>query len=269
MTPVGLLACYAGFLASAAAPQFSSALSIRSGTATSQQNSLLTNLFTSDDDPAPTPPATEEKTDGCLNIINKLRQENLKDLLGTLTKANDTDVRASLKTINIEDAENLTAAKIAQTLAGSDVQKCELGEKANAGKYPGLVIPFPHSTEFDCDALIQATYTAGLDHLKQSNFEPSTGIYDVAKAPFDNINASNVAFLLSAKSTKVSCGATKDCNAGHGVLFCYFIDPLQKGEKPFTTELYNALWGLEAGAASISLPSVATVLLVLASMIQA
>ncbi|CDJ70089.1 SAG family member [Eimeria necatrix] len=268
MAHVGLLACYAGLLASAAAPHSSLALSLRSGTATSQQNSLRTNLFTSEDVSSPTPPAAEEKTGDCLEIINKLRQENLKDLLGTLTKANDTDVSTSLKKINIDNAENLTAAKIAQTLAGSDAESCESGENANAETYPGLVIPFLHSTEFDCDALIQATYTAGLDHLKQSNFEPSTGTYDAAKAPFDNINASNVAFLLSAKSTKVSCAATNNCNAGHDVLFCYFIDPLQKGQKPFTTELYNALWGLEAGAASISVPSVTTVLLALALMIR-
>ncbi|CDJ43265.1 SAG family member (sag20) [Eimeria tenella] len=270
MTPVALLTCYAGLLASAAAPHFSSALSLRSGTATSQQNSLHTNSLVPSEDSAQaaTPPTAEEKTDDCLTTINKLRSENLKSLLGTLTEAVESEVTESLKKIGKTEPQNPTAKTIAVKLAGNDIQSCESGESAKATTYPGLVIPFPHSTNFDCNALIQATYTAGLDHLKQSKFEPSTGTYDAAQAPFDNINAGNVAFLLSAESTKVSCAATNNCKAGYNVLFCYFIDPLQKGQKPFTTELYNALWGLEAGAAFISAPSVATVLLVLAVMIR-
>ncbi|CDJ43256.1 hypothetical protein ETH_00008695 [Eimeria tenella] len=164
-----------------------------------------------------------------------------------LTAANDGEATESLTEIGKTEPDSLTTAKIA---------------------YPGLVIPFAHDEDFDCNALIQATYTAGLDHLKQSNFEPSTGTYNAENAPFDNVAASNVAFLLSAKSTKVSCAATKDCKAGHDVLSCYFIDPLQTGDKPFTTELYNALWGLETGAAFISVPSAATVLLVLALVIR-
>ncbi|CDJ43260.1 SAG family member [Eimeria tenella] len=266
MTYVGLLACYAGLLASAAAPHFSSAISLRAGTATSQKSSLRTNLFASGQDllRTTTAPTANEKTQDCLEIINTLRKENLQDLLGTLTKAEESDVTASLKKIKIEGSDELSTAKIAAKLAGSDAQNCESGESANAKTYPGLVIPFPHTTDFDCNTLIQATYTAGLDHLKQSNFEPSTGTYDVDKTPFNNVDASNVAFLLSAKSTKVSCAATEDCAGGHDVLFCYFIDPLQSGDQAFTTELYNALWGLEAGAASISVPSVATILLVLA-----
>ncbi|CDJ63601.1 SAG family member [Eimeria necatrix] len=270
MTHVGLLACYAGLLASATAPQLSSALSLRSGTEMSQQNGLRTNLLASDEDlpQTPTPPQADDKTGDCLEIINKLRKENLKDLLGTLTKADDTEVTQSLKKIEIEQPENPTAATIAVTLAGDNVETCNSGINANAETYPGLVIPFTHETEFDCSAFIQATYTAGLDHLKQSNFDPSTETYDVENAPFDNVDASNVAFLLSAKSTKVSCAATNNCSAGHDVLFCYFIEPLQKGEKPFTPELYNALWGLETGAASISVPSVPTVLFVLALIIR-
>lgn len=35
-------------------------------------------------------------------------------------------------------------------------------------QYPGLAIPFAHSTNFECSALIQGTYTAGLSQLKQS-----------------------------------------------------------------------------------------------------
>ncbi|CDJ43251.1 SAG family member (sag23) [Eimeria tenella] len=269
MIHVGLLACYAGLLASTAAPHFSSALSLRSGTATSQQNSLRTNLFATGQDllRTTTAPVAEEKTNDCLAIINKLRNENLKDLLGTLTKATDGEVTASLTKIGQKDAESLTAAKIAAKLAGENVDTCDSGKNADAKTYPGLVIPFAPSTQFDCNALIQATYTAGLNHLKQSNFGPSTGTYDPAKAPFDKVEASNVAFLLSAKSTKVSCGATKDCKAGHNVLFCYFVEPLRTGEMPFTTELYNALWGL-GSAAFVSFPSVATVLLVLALSIR-
>ncbi|CDJ43263.1 SAG family member [Eimeria tenella] len=270
MTHIGLLGCCAGLLASAAAPHISLALSLRSGIATSQQNSLHANLFASGQDLLRTTatPTAAEKTDDCLEIINKLRKENLKDLLETLTKAEGSDVIASLKKLQIENPDQLSAAKIAEKLAGSDNQNCESGKSANAKTYPGLVIPFPHDENFNCNALIQATYTAGLDHLKQSNFEPSTGTYDVDRAPFNNLDASNVAFLLSAKGTKVSCAATEDCEEGHDILFCYFIEPLRNGEKPFTTELYNALWGLEAGAASISVPSVATVLLVLALSIR-
>ncbi|CDJ70087.1 SAG family member [Eimeria necatrix] len=252
----------------AVAPDFSSALSLRSGTGTSQQNGLSSNLFTSERVSVRTEPAADEITKDCLDIINKLRKENLKGLLGTLTKADDTEVTAILKTIEVDSPANLTAAKIAEMLAGNDIESCESGKSANAKTHPGFVIPFAHDTEFKCNALIQATYTAGLDHLKQSNFEPSTGAYDVENAPFNNVDASNVAFLLSAKSSKVSCAATNNCNAGHNVLFCYFIEPLRKGDKSFTTELYNALWGLETGAAFTSVPTVATVLFVLALIIR-
>ncbi|CDJ43259.1 SAG family member [Eimeria tenella] len=270
MTHIGLLACFGGLLASATAPHITLALSLRSGTAASQQSSLRTNLFASGQDlqGTTTAPTGADKTEECLDIINKLRDENLKDLLGTLTKAKENDVTASLKEIGIEDPAEPTTAKIAEKLAGNDVQSCESGKSANAKTYPGLVIPFAHDRDFDCKALIQATYTAGLDHLKQLNFEPSTGTYNAEKAPFDNIDASNVAFLLSAKSKTVSCAATENCEGGHDVLFCYFMEPLQKGQKPFTTELYNALWGLETGTASISVPNAFTALSVLALMIR-
>lgn len=72
-----------------------------------------------------------------LDIINKLRRENLKDLLGTLTKAQESEVTASLKEMGKTDPANLTAAKIAQTLAGSS-ETCELGENADA-KTVGLL----------------------------------------------------------------------------------------------------------------------------------
>lgn len=35
-------------------------------------------------------------------------------------------------------------------------------------QYPGLVIPFDHSTEFDCEALINDSFYAGLSHLEES-----------------------------------------------------------------------------------------------------
>ncbi|CDJ63605.1 SAG family member [Eimeria necatrix] len=269
MAHVGLLAYYAGLLASAAAPHFSLALSLRSGTATSQQNSLSTNLFASGQDLLRTEPTAEDKTTDCLDIINKLRGENLKGLLETLSTADEQEVTQSLKTIRvpITDPADPTAKKIAVKLAG-DTNTCESGKDANAEKYPGLVIPYAHGTQPKCSDLIQETYTAGLNHLKELNFDPSAGTYDVAVAPFNNVDASNVAFLLWEESKKVSCAATNNCSAGHNVLFCYFIDPLQEGDKPFTTELYNALWGLETGAAFTSLPSVATVLLALALMIR-
>ena len=68
----------------------------------------------------------------CLAIINKLRSENLKDLLGTLTEAGDEEATESLKKIEIKDPAESTAAKIAVKLAGTDVQKCESGKGANA-----------------------------------------------------------------------------------------------------------------------------------------
>ncbi|CDJ70088.1 SAG family member [Eimeria necatrix] len=82
MTQVGLLACHAGLLPSAAAPHISLALSLRPGIATSQENNLLTNLFASGQDLLRTTaaPTAAEKTQDCLAIIDKLRQENLKDL---------------------------------------------------------------------------------------------------------------------------------------------------------------------------------------------
>ncbi|CDJ70086.1 SAG family member [Eimeria necatrix] len=270
MAHVGLLACFAGLLASAAAPHFSSALTLRSGTGISQQNSLRTNLSASGQDllRTLTAPTADDKTEECLTLINKLRNENLNGMLKTVTKAEDKEVTASLKTNQIEQQTDNTASTIAVKLAGDNVDTCDSGGDADATTYPGLVIPFAPNTEFNCNALIQETYTAGLDHLKQSSFEPSTGAYDVDKAPFNNVDASNVAFLLSEKSTKVSCAATKGCNGGHNVLFCYFIEPLQKGDKPFTPELYSALWGLETGAASISVPSVATVIFVFALIMR-
>ncbi|CDJ62190.1 SAG family member [Eimeria necatrix] len=197
---------------------------------------------------------------GCLTIINTLRTENVRGLLKTLTEAGNSKVTESLKKIQLGGLDSPTAQTIAAELEGTKAASCNLGESASAKKYPGLVIPFAHDADFDCAALIQETYTAGLSPLKQSNFDPSSGTYDNTQAPFDNVAASNVAFILSAKSTKVSCAATKDCEAGHDVLFCYFIEPLQAGDKPFTAELYNALWGLETGAASISAPSVVTAL---------
>lgn len=85
----------------------------------------------------------------CLAIINKLRSENLKDLLGTLAKAEDTEVTESLKAIKIEEPASPTAPKIAVTLAGSNVDTCESGEGANAKKV-GLWVSEYHSAAAFC-----------------------------------------------------------------------------------------------------------------------
>ncbi|CDJ43253.1 SAG family member, partial [Eimeria tenella] len=262
---VGLLTSYAGLLA--AAPHFSFALSLRSGTVASQKNTLSTNLFASGQDllRTTTYPTADDRTKECLATINELRSENLKGLLRTLAETNGEEVTESLTTINVDNPASPTADKVAVKLAGEDVNTCASGKDADAKTYPGLVIPFTHETQFNCSALIQAAYTAGLNHLKQSNFEPSTGAYNAENVTFNNVNASNVAFLLSEKSKKVSCAAAKDCKAGYNV-FCYFIEPLRTGDKPFT--LYNALWGLETGAAFISVSSVIAVLVVFALIIR-
>ncbi|CDJ62191.1 SAG family member [Eimeria necatrix] len=261
MTRVGLIACYAGVLASVATPKLSSALSLRSATESSQESRDGFALFISIEQTAP---KADDKTDECLTIINTMRTGAVKGLLEALTKAQDNEVTESLKKLKKEGEENTTAKTIAAKLAGTDATTCDSAASANAETYPGLVIPFAYDTKFDCNALIEETYTAGLSHLKESRFDPSTGKYDINEVPFNNVAASNVAFLMSSKSTKVSCAATKDCTGGHNILFCYFVEPLQNGEAPFTTELYNALWETETGAASISVPSAATGLLSLA-----
>ncbi|CDJ62189.1 SAG family member [Eimeria necatrix] len=147
---------------------------------------------------------------GCVSIINVLRKENLRDLLKPLTKADDSELTVSLEEIQVDEADNLTAQTIAVKLAGAEAATCNLRETAGTEKYTGVVIPSAHNTDFDCNALIQATYTAGLPHLEESNFDPTTSKY-VIEAPFNNVAVSTVAFLLSAKSAKVSCAATKDC----------------------------------------------------------
>ncbi|CDJ62187.1 SAG family member [Eimeria necatrix] len=261
MARVGLLTCYAGLMASVAAPNFSLALSLRSAAGIFQENRLSSTLYVSTEK---TPPTAEDKTNECLTIINTLRTENFNGLLTALATADDGEVTASLDKIQKKTLESPTAKKIAEALAGDDATTCDLAASANAETYPGLVIPFAYNTTFDCKALIRATYEAGLSHLRESSFDPSTDTYNVTLAPFNNVAASNTAFLLSSKSAKVSCAATKNCEAGQNVLFCYFIDPLQTGDAPFTTEVYNALWGVGKGAASILVPSVSTALLSLA-----
>ena len=68
----------------------------------------------------------------CLTTINKLRSENLKSLLGTLTEAVESEVTESLKKIGKTEPQNPTAKTIAVKLAGNDIQSCESGESAKA-----------------------------------------------------------------------------------------------------------------------------------------
>lgn len=67
----------------------------------------------------------------CLDIINELRKENLKDLLGSLSAAKENEVIASLKKIGTQDPEEPTTVNIAKKLAGED-NTCGSGKDANA-----------------------------------------------------------------------------------------------------------------------------------------
>ncbi|CDJ37173.1 SAG family member [Eimeria tenella] len=274
MTYVGLFACYAGMLASVVIPNCSLALSLCSTTEVSQDSRLGSTLFVSVQQ---TPPTADDKTDECLTIINDMRTQTAKGLLEALTKAQDGEVTESLKSIKKEEVQGATAKTIAAKLGGTDAATCEFAASANAQtvwlQYPGLVIPFAYGTKLDCISLIQTTYRDGRDYLENRfrsagpTLTHQQAKYNFTEAPFNNVAASNVAFLMSSKSKKVSCAATENCTGGHNILFCYFIDPLQTGDAPFITEVYNALWGVGKGAVSISVPSVSTALLSLALII--
>lgn len=67
----------------------------------------------------------------------------------------------------------------------------------------------------------------------REKFIAAKGTYNVTKAPFNNVAASNVAFMMSDKSSKMSCAATTNCEAGYNVLYCHFIESLKTGDSTF------------------------------------
>lgn len=64
MSRVGLLACYAGLLASATTPHLSSTLSLRAAAEDSQKSSLSTKLFVSSQETPQAAPTANDKTGG-------------------------------------------------------------------------------------------------------------------------------------------------------------------------------------------------------------
>ncbi|CDJ37169.1 SAG family member [Eimeria tenella] len=252
-----LLTWYIGLLAGAAIGNFSAAVLTRSANTNPHYDIMDTE--TAFLQAVSTDIQTEDATTVCLPTMNILRVLNLRD---QALEALEPETGGASVGEEEEDREELpksrTAADIAKELAGTKAETCESGATANANKHIGLVIPFEYSTTFDCGSLIQDHFAAGLSHMQESNFDPATGAYDTGKAPFDNLSASNVANIMWSKSTKASCAVTKNCQAGHNVLYCRLVEPITNADKPFTTELYEALLQRQAGSSSIALTSIAT-----------
>nr|ABR53731.1 surface antigen 14 [Eimeria tenella] len=260
MPQFGLFTCYAGLLAGVAASSFSGAVPIRFVTASPHQRSLDTKLssFAQESNP----PTAEDKTDACLPILNGLRTEGLSAVLVGLKKAEEQDVSGSLT--GLLPGSKTKVTDIAAELAGSDKASCD-GAAIKDSKYPGLVIPSDHSTEFDCEALINDSFYAGLSHLEENNYDPSAESSQLGVAPLDNRAAQNLAAIVYDESEKVACAATTDCAAGNNVLFCYFVNPLKKEtKKPINAEVYEVLLKRPRGSASITIPAIAATLLSLA-----
>ncbi|CDJ62184.1 SAG family member [Eimeria necatrix] len=252
----GLLNCYIGLLAGAATGNFSAAAITRS--ASTNPHYAILETETAFLQAAATTVEAMDATTACLPTMNMLRVLNLRDQMLEALEPETEGVGEE------EDGEpeikSKTALEIAKALAGTDADTCDAGAKANAQEYTGLVIPFEHSTAFDCGSLIQGHFAAGLSHIQESNFDPATGKYDIQKAPFNNLSASNVANIMWSKSKTASCAVTNNCRAGHNVLFCRFVEPITAQDNPFTTELYEALLQRQAGSSSDALTSVATTL---------
>ncbi|CDJ62193.1 SAG family member [Eimeria necatrix] len=260
MSRLSQLACYAGLIAGATAPNFSAAVSIWSATVNPHGKSLDIGLPSFAD--AGTAPAADDKTDECLPVLNKLRVEGLNNLLSELAKAEENDVTSSLQpSKKLGDKTKVT--EIAVELAGED-KNCA-ATNAAASPYSGLVITFDYSTAFDCEALINESFTAGLSHLQQANYDASDEAAKMGKAPLDNLAAKNLARMVSTKAKKVACAATTDCEQGKNVLFCYFIEPLEEDEtKPIEADVYEALLERQRGSAWITVPGITAALFSLA-----
>ncbi|CDJ62183.1 SAG family member [Eimeria necatrix] len=254
----GVLTCYIGLLAGAATGNFSAAVITRSANTNPHYDIMDTGSALIQ--AATTAIDAEDVTAACLPTMNMLRVLNLRDQALKALEP-ETGGASVEEGEGEEDQEELTksntAADIAKLLAGTAAETCEKGATADAKTHTGLVISFEFSATFDCGSLIQGHFSTGLSHIQESNFDPATGTYDTGKAPFDNLSASNVANIMWSKSTKASCAVTKNCKAGHNVLYCRFVEPITSKDKPFTTELYEALLQRQAGSSSIALPSIA------------
>ncbi|CDJ62194.1 SAG family member [Eimeria necatrix] len=257
MSQLGLLACYAGLLAGAAAPNFSAGVPIRSAIVNPHRKSL--EIKPPSFAHVAAAPAAEEKTDACLPILNALRTEGLGGLLSELVKATSDEVKSSLSPPTKSDTKT-SVTDIVKELAGESKDSCD-ATNANTSKYSGLVITFEHSTTFDCGALIKESFTAGLRHLEQENYDASAQTNKLGVEPLNDPAAKNLAAIVSTKAGKVSCAATTDCTAGSNVLFCYFIEPLAADEaRPIETEVYEALLKRQRGSASITVPAITVTL---------
>ncbi|CDJ62196.1 SAG family member [Eimeria necatrix] len=261
MSRIRLLACYAGLLAGTAAPNFSAAVPIRSAVISPHHGSLDTKQPSFAQDA--TPPTAKDQTEACLLVLNSLRAKGLNGLLNELTKANEDEVRESLQPAG-KSGNKTSVIEIAQELAGTDKSTCD-ATTANKSPYSGLVITFDHSAEFDCESLINESFTTGLNHLQEQNYDASADTTKLGEAPWDNLAAKNLAAIVSTKAEKVSCAATTDCEAGSNVLFCYFIQPLALDEvQPIKAEVYEALLRRQQGSACIPLPGITAALFTLA-----
>ncbi|CDJ37171.1 SAG family member (sag15) [Eimeria tenella] len=248
----GLLTCYTGLLIGAATSNFSVAIRNHSAPANPHNDSVDTLAFIQ---AVPVAIEAVDATTVCLPTMNMLRVLNLRD---QSLEALEPDTDETTGDAEEGVSKSKTALEIAKELAGTDAATCETGATANAKAHTGLVIPFEYSTAFDCGALIQGHFAAGLSHIQESNFDPATGKYDTGIAPFDNLSASNIANIMWSKSKTASCAVTKNCRGGHNVLYCRFVDPITNADTPFTTELYEALLQRQAGSSSIAFTSIAT-----------
>ncbi|CDJ37177.1 SAG family member (sag13) [Eimeria tenella] len=258
MSRLGLLACYAGLFAGAAAPDFSTAVPIRSA-AVNPHHKILDTEGSSLAQVA-TAPSASKKTTECLPILNALRTEGLNGLLKGLVEAGDGEASQ----IQPLARSGKTTIQIASELAGTNKESCD-ATNANQSQYAGLVITFDVSKTFDCEALINASFTAGLDHLQKADYNATADESILGTPPLDNIAAKNLAAIVSTKAEKVECAATTDCVAGKNVLFCYFIQPLEKEQaQPIDANVYEALLKRQRGSASIAVPGITAMLFSLA-----
>ncbi|CDJ37176.1 SAG family member [Eimeria tenella] len=198
----------------------------------------------------------------CLLVLHSLRREGLNGLLNELATVSDDEVLKSLQP-EARSGDKTSVIEIAQELSGGDKSACD-AKAANKSPYSGFVITFDHSTKSDCEALISASFTAGLSHLQQQNYDASADSTKLGEAPWDNLAAKNLAAIVSTKAEKVSCAATAECEAGSNVLFCYFIQPLALEElQPIKAEVYEALLRRQHGSAYIPPPGITAALFTL------
>ncbi|OEH78675.1 SAG family member [Cyclospora cayetanensis] len=117
-----------------------------------------------------TAPATEDATTACSAAINSLRTTNLTPTTPLATLESDTQAEEAKSTAIALAGEKDKCEKGAEAVASNDVSRWE--------KYG-------------------------------SNFDAENGNFTVWTAPFDNVNASNVAFVMwnGVNSTTLFCSA--------------------------------------------------------------